>query len=455
MNTDMGGSGGLRTLANYWRAFAYYWSRRHQLPGMRLTIDEADFSPPAIALEERPVSPTARISAGLLMAFVGTAIVWSALGHVDIVAKATGKIVPGGRSKTIASVDTAAVRAIHVVDGQIVKAGDILIELDAGPFEADRDKAGGDERSARLRIARSLAMIKAIESGRAPRLGAVPGASPEEIREARAYLDGQYADYVGKLTQADMEVQHYSEALPLAVEREKIYASLLQEHDVSTDAWLEKKQARIDLEGHLTDAHSARSGLVAQARREALDALEEASKTAASSAQDVRHADSHARWLTLRATEDGVVQELTVHTLGGVVEAAQPLMQIVPIDKRVEVDATVENKDVGFIEVGQPASVKLAAFEYTKYGTLPGRVDFVSHDAIEAKDQGKDQAKDRELTYAVRVTLDRPTILVQGRLVHVSPGMSVDVDIKTGRRRIIEYLLSPLLRHQQESLHER
>jgi hemolysin D len=139
------------------------------------------------------------------------------------------------------------------------------------------------------------------------------------------------------------------------------------------------------------------------------------------------------------------------HTL-----TAQPLMLIVPSAKGVEVEATMKNKDVGFVQVGQRASVKIAAFEYTKYGTVPGRVDFVSHDAVENKDASQDvtENKAHDLSYSIRILLDRPTINVQGRLVELSPGMSVDVDIKTGRRRI-EYILSPLLRHEHESLKER
>lgn len=447
-------------LSRYRQSFAHHWGQRHQWAGLRLTLEEAEFSPPALALEERPISPTLRLTAGLLILLVIIALVWATLGRIDIVAKATGKVIPSGGTKTIASVDTATVRAIHVSDGQNVKAGDLLIELDATPLEADRDKASGDERTARLSAALARALLAAVDARQPPRLAAMPGVPVQEFRDAQSHLTGQYNEFAAKLAQADADIQHATEALPLALEREKIYASLLQNRDVSMDAWLEKKQARVDLEGRLADAQSVRANLIAQTKRQALDTLTDASKVAASSRQDAIHAGSHALWLTLRAPVDGTVQQLTVHTVGGVVEAAQPLMLIVPALKRVEVEASLENKDVGFVQVGQPASVKVAAFEYTKFGTVPGEVDFVSHDAIENKDHEPTahdavENKDSELTYSVRVLLDQPTINVEGHPMQLSPGMSVDVDIKTGRRRIIEYLLSPLVRHGHESLHER
>jgi hemolysin D len=141
------------------------------------------------------------------------------------------------------------------------------------------------------------------------------------------------------------------------------------------------------------------------------------------------------------------VQQLTVHTVGGVVPAAQPLMQIVPKQGVVEVEAFMENKDVGFVQEGQEAQVKIDTFEYTKYGTVPAHVTHVSRDAIEDEKKG--------LIYSVKVALDRSTLDVDGKQVVLTPGMSATVDIKTGTRRVIEYVLSPLIQHGRESLHER
>jgi hemolysin D len=133
--------------------------------------------------------------------------------------------------------------------------------------------------------------------------------------------------------------------------------------------------------------------------------------------------------------------------VGGVVPAAQPLMLVVPKVDLVEVEAFMENKDIGFVEEGQRAEVKIDAFVYTKYGTASGRVTHVSRDAIQDDKKG--------LIYSVKVTLDKSSLAVDGKETPLSAGMSVNVEIKTGDRRIIEYVLSPLLQHHRESLHER
>jgi hemolysin D len=451
VSEEYAGNAAFGLLARHRRTFAYHWRHRHLQRGLLLTADEAEFSPPALALEERPVSPTLRLTAAVLIAFVSVALAWAILARVDIAVSATGKVIPNGWTKTIASVDTASVRAVYVTDGQVVKKGDVLVELDAREHEAERDKATGDELAARLQMARSRALIASVDEHRPPRLAPMPGVSPQALGDAQQHLTGQYLDYSAKLAQLDADIERYESSLPLALERERIYASLLQNRDVSTDAWLAKKQDRLDLEGRLADARTARLVLIAQTRKEAYDALTEAGKSAASSEQDAVKAGSHARWLTLRAPVDGTVQQVAVHTVGGVVQAAQPLLLIVPSEKRIEVEAFLENKDIGFVREGQRAEVKVTAFDYTRFGTLSGSVTTVSHDAIEQDDKDKG----RTLVYSVKVLLNQPAIRVQGRPIPLTPGMSVDVDIKTGTRRVIEYVLSPLLRRQHESLRER
>ena len=180
---------------------------------------------------------------------------------------------------------------------------------------------------------------------------------------------------------------------------------------------------------------------------QALDQIAEARRIASASAQEARRAASTSRLLTLRAPVDGTVQQLAVHTLGGVVPAAQPIMQIVPSQGPLEVEAFIENKDKGFVRPGQSAAVKVDTFEYTKYGTLPGKVTHVSQDAIPDEKRG--------LIYAVKVLLDETTLDVQGVPTPITPGMAVSVEIKTGDRRVIEYVMSPLIRHTREAMRER
>jgi hemolysin D len=171
----------------------------------------------------------------------------------------------------------------------------------------------------------------------------------------------------------------------------------------------------------------------------------------------------------LSAPVDGVVQQLAVHTVGGVVTPAQTLLVVVPSDSHLEIEAMVSNRDIGFVHEGQDAEIKIDTFNFTRYGLLHGKVQSVSRDAIirdkaqepnaEKKAPGTDDAssepKGQELSYVARVSMDRTEMRIDDKMMELSPGMAVTVEIKTGSRRVISYLLSPLLRYGHDSLRER
>lgn len=432
---------------HYREVFRHHWRNRHQLGDNLFKEDEAEFLPAALSLQERPVSPTLRLTARILMALVLCVFLWSFFGHMDIVVNAAGEIIPSERTKTIASVEVASVTALHVEEGQRVKKGEILIELDASAANAEHDKAMSSVTEATLQIARAKAMIEAVDRHTPPRLGPIDGVPAARVAEAQEHLGGQYQDFLAKLQRLDGAIARYSQALPLATQRALDYQDLAQSHDVSMHAYLEKEQARVDLEGQLVEAKNQRAALLAETRRAAYDAQAEGEKIVGAARQDALRTAAHSKLLKLTSPVDGTVQQLTVHTLGGVVPAAQPLMLIVPAEDHLEVEAMLENKDVGFVEEGQVAAVKIDAFEYTKYGIIPGRVVHVSRDAIKDEKRG--------LIYSVIIALDRSTISVKGQEMELSAGMSVRADIKTGTRRVIEYVLSPLIQHAKESLNER
>jgi hemolysin D len=211
-----------------------------------------------------------------------------------------------------------------------------------------------------------------------------------------------------------------------------------------------------------------RSKTVAEYERNLLDDLAKAEQKAAGLVQDVIKAEQRTSLQKLTAPVEGVVQQLAIHTIGGVVTPAQALMLIVPAETRLEIEAMISNRDIGFVEVGQNAAIKVDTFNFTRYGLLHGKVLTVSHDAITRdkpqerlvdKPQGAEtsssEPKGQELIYAARVSLDRTQMEVEDKRVNLSPGMAVTVEIKTGLRSIISYLLSPLVRYKHESLRER
>lgn len=435
----------------YREVWGHFWTNRHELTLPELKAHEAEFLPAALSIQTQPVSPAGRWVARVLMLLIVVVFVWSVFGRIDIIVNAQGKIIPGGYTKTISSVEVASVRALNVEEGQAVKAGDVLVELDTRTSDSERDKSEGDRQTAWLQAERSRCLLTAIETGKAPKLNLeeikTQVMAPQRMNDAQQHLQDQWRDYQAKLTRLEGEISRYSQALPLATQRAKDYADLAKTNDVSQHAWFEKEQARIDLEGQLMEVKHQKAALIAETRKAAQDALNEANRIAAASAHDVAKATVHGDLLKLTSPVNGTVQQLTVHTVGGVVPAAQPLMQIVPKQATVEMEAFMENKDVGFVQAGQEAQVKVDAFEYTKYGTISAKVSHVSQDAIQDEKKG--------LIYSVRVVLTQSAMNVDGRTVALSPGMSGSVEIKTGTRRVIEYVLAPLLQHGRESLRER
>lgn len=435
-------------LVNRYRTiFQFHWQHRHQFDLPYFKADEAEFMPAALSLQVKPVSPAGRWVARLLMLLVLIALIWSVLGRMDIIVNGQGKIIPGGYTKTLASVEVARVVALQAEEGKAVKAGETLMVLDSRASNSDRDKADVENQIAVLEAARAKALLAAIDTGKSPRLDRIEGILQSAIESAQHHLNDQYQDFMAKKARLESEIRHLNQSLPIVTRQANDYKELAVAHDVSEHAWLEKQQAKIDLERQLADMRHQLSSLIAETRKSAQETLKEAIRIAESAEQDKKKAEVHGDQLVITAPIDGTVQQLSIHTVGGVVPAAEPLMQIVPQQASVEFEAFIENKDVGFIEEGQIAEVKIDAFEYTKYGTVSAKVTHVSRDAIEDEKKG--------LIYSVRVGLNQSSIQVRDKTVALSPGMSGSVEIKTGTRRVIEYVLSPLLQHGHESLHER
>jgi hemolysin D len=210
-----------------------------------------------------------------------------------------------------------------------------------------------------------------------------------------------------------------------------------------------------------------RSQAAAEYRRARFDELARAEQKAAGLAKDLVKAEQRTKLQVLIAPVDGVVQQLAVHTIGGVVSPGEALLTVVPSDSHLEIEAMVSNRDIGFVHAGQKAEIKVETFNFTRYGLLPGTVLNISQDAItrnRAQEKSAPaspaepvggESKGQELNYAARISLDRKTMQIDDKVVNLSPGMAVTVEIKTGSRRIIDYLLSPVMEYTHDVLRER
>jgi hemolysin D len=457
--------------------------------------DETEFLPAALEIIETPPRPAGRIIAFCLMLFFAIALLWACIGSVDIIATAQGKIIPTGRTKVIQPLESGVVHAIHVQDGQKVNAGDVLIEIDTTVSASERDRLENDYMQAMLDTARLKAALNL--DGDPVRSFVPPDGATEtqitlqksllanqvdEIRAKMSDLDHQIAQNTGNRDAVASTITKLTDSMPYLQKRaearkyllDKGYGSKLDYLTIQQDLIEHQQELQVQ-KGRLAEAEGAIEAHKQQ-RRQAEDEykhtnlkdLAEAEQKSTSLHEQLLQAAQKYRLQTLTAPVDGTVQQLMVHTEGGVVSPAQILMSIVPVDSHLEIEAMVSNKDIGFVHAGEDAEIKIDTFSFTRYGLIHGRVLSVSQDAI-VREKPQDKSGDQRhtgdesdssepegeaLVYSARVALDKTRMQIDDRLVNLGPGMAVTVEIKTGSRHIIEYLLSPLLRHKQQAMRE-
>ncbi len=454
---------------------------------------ELAFLPAALEIVESPPSPIGRAIGLTLVLLFCAALVWASWGTIDIVASASGRIMPSGRSKIVQPFETGVVRAIHVRDGQAVRSGDVLIELDPTVNAAERDHLRNDLAAEQVNVARLRAALSGGDdpvAGFAPPTGVDPGLvstqrqlllhQVTEHRAKIAALDGQAAQKEAEHGTIAATIHKLETMIPVIQPRVEIRGSLMEQGLSSKLSYFETLQQLIEQreelavqKSHLRESDAAvaairetRNQAEAEYRHSLSDDLAKSEQKASGLAQDLIKAEQRTRLQLLTAPADGVVQQLAVHTVGGVVTPAQALLTVVPSDSQLEIEAMVSNRDIGFVHAGQEAQIKVDTFNFTRYGLLHGQVLSVSPDAIirdrPAEGAGESaprtengEAKGQELNYSARVSLDRTQMRIEDRLVDLSPGMAVTVEINTGSRTILSYLLSPLSRYRRESLQER
>lgn len=459
----------------------------------RRRTEELAFLPAALEIVETPPSPLGRTIGLSIIAIFAAVLVWACVGSVDIVAIAPGKIVPSGRTKMIQPFETGVVRAIQVRDGQSVKAGDVLIDLDTTSVDAELGHLQNDLMAVRLDIARLEAAI--ADKANPVAAFAPPADAPSDLvqiyrgflvsqnseqKAKLAAIDGQLAQKgaerdtiqasVDKLKSTIVPLQQRVEIREHLFQKELgskvIYLTELQDLVGQRQDILVQEKRGSETNAAVTALTETRTKIEAEYERALFDDLTKARQKAAGLRRDIVKAEQRKSLQRLTAPVDGIVQQLAVHTIGGVVTPAQTLMFVVPADSRLEIEAMVSNRDIGFVSAGQQAAIKIDTFNFTRYGLLQGNILSVSQDAItrdkapggeKASGAANDSSEPRgqELLYSARIALDRTLLAIEDKQVSLSPGMAVTAEIKTGRRRIISYLLSPIARYRHDSLRER
>jgi len=440
----------------------------------RLTIDEAAFLPAAIEVIERPVSPTARLTAKVMMAGVATLALWLTIGQTEIVASAPGRIVPAGQVQLVQPAQAGIVRRILVHDGDHVTKGQPLVLLDPTVSTAEAAQAAKAWEAAAFEVARTRAVIDSLD-GKGFSFVAPEGVDPAAIPAQRALASARLAEVEaaiaaaasgGAVARADIaaaqaEVAKINKSLPLLDQQIAANEELLAKGYVSKLKVMEMRRQRIAEAGNRDAAIAA----IARARAQASGAATSTGKSRADmraqlytdlvkamSDADLRReemvkAQQKSSQQALRAPVTGTVGQLALHTEGGVVEPAKPIMTVVPSNERLIAEVRLLNRDAGFVSPGQRVSVKLDAFPFSRYGMVSGRVLSISPDAVDDEKMGP--------VYIVRVALERTTIDRGDRAVPITPGMTATADIVTGTRSYLSYLTSPVLEAGSSALRER
>lgn len=469
----------------YWRAFSdlllrykeifrVAWADRNAyVPRLRVR-HEAEFLPAHLELMETPVHPAPRLLMRVLVFFTLLIALIAFFGKLDIVVVAKGELIPDSNVKIVQPAISGVVRAIHVADGQKVQAGQVLVELDTRQATADATTARANRIHAELATARARALLRAVSEDAFPKVDLVKDASPLDQQQAedlagqtwQAFFDKR-ADAVAELSarQADLEstrqeIAKLTVTAPLARQQADAFKALLEKKDVAQIDFLDREQTAqglshdlaaqrshaMQLEATVTQQKADLAGITSGFLRDQRVELDKNAQDFKTYQGDEAKAIARASLLRLTAPTAGTVQQLAIHSLGGVVTSAQTILEVVP-SETLQVKASFENQDVGFVRVGQPVVVKVAAFPYTHYGHLRGTVIEVANDAEQDRRRGP------VFVAYVRLTSDR--MYIDGKWVSLTPGMSVSAEIITGKRSVISYFLGPLIQHAQESMHER
>jgi hemolysin D len=435
---------------------------------------ELEFLPAALEVIETPPSTTARLTTWSIIAIFVFALAWSIIGTTDIVVVAQGKTIPYHGSKPIQSLERGMVKRLLVEEGQEVKKGEVLIELDTTVSTADRDSVSKQLINAMLDAARVKALYTNPDNPDAtftpPR-----SASASMVQTQRQLMSATSSEYRSKLQSAENDIQRFQaeaqgiqsdiqkleETAPLIEERAAGQMELSDKGLLPRNTALQTQQELINVrqtlaaqrhhanesKASLASAREQRDAIKSEFKRQRSGELRELQEKIGSLQQELIKTDDRLGDQSITAPEDGYVQQLAITAVGTVVEAGKELLYIVPKGEALEVEAFLLNKDWGDVDEGQEAEVKLEAFPFNKYGTIKSII----------RNKPKNSVNDEKMgpVYKLRATLAKNAMEYEGRTMPLSPGMAVTLEIKTGHRRLIEFILSPIIRGFKEAGREK
>ena len=449
-----------------------------------------DFMPAAIEVLETPPSPAGRLTLWLLIFFVVATIVWMTVGKIDEIASAPGSVIPQGYVKAIQSERDGVVEKLAVQDGQTVKKGDILVQLDNKVDAAEVQKLREDLDYYNMAIDSMEALL--LGTPFEPSQKKYKYLRAEDMKEQSDWFSNkqatlkarenvsiaQIAAAKAKVTAEEANRDKYAALLVDSIEAEHRMKELNQTNSINEFQVFQYRKDRIDTQQNLVAEHAAilavQAGVEEGAQR-LLDARVEFFDEINSKIiedwgirdkveLELIRAERADQATVIRAPVDGRVATMAVHNEGVVVKAGEPLLTVVPLGQKLQVEAWVSNRDIGFIKTGQKVDVKVATFDFQKFGVIPGKVLRISPDAGEVGIARQENAgstgeatniPEKKYSYRAIIELERDYITIDEQKIKFTPGMVVTAEIKTGQRRIIQYFLDTFRKYANDSLRER
>lgn len=409
--------------------------------------DSHEFLPILAEIEEEPVNPLGRTMFWTMITLILFTVIWLFFGKADVVVSARGKIIPDGETKIIQPLDTGVIKKILIKEGDFVKKGQTLMEIDPSTTEPQLESTKANLAYINLERRR----LRATATGRS--FGNVDSETAQTqqglYQASISDLSNQLQAKRKEIQGIDEEINNYKKQLSINLAKELRMNNV---SDIIAKNDLEKVKAEndeyrskiLELKHQRAKAQDEANYIRSNFQTQNYTQLADKDKQATELAANIKEIEFKNKQQNIVSPVDGYVNTLFIHTVGGVVTPAEKLVSVVPINAPLMIKATVVNKDIGFVREKMPVLVKIDTFDFQKYGMINGEVKKIAKDSIDDKQLGP--------VYDVYIKPLNKTLMVEGKETPITVGMSLTAEIKVYKRRIIEFFIYPMIKYWNQAI---